>query len=125
MTTCNKCGKDFNITRENVFAIQEGEYSVSYFECPDCKEKYLIGVYDDKARELISQRRQIEQILRISREKHFRPNTVRKYIQEREKVISEQKKLFETLKPIGEEILKSKAEGEGKNVKEHHTDQSG
>lgn len=124
-STCNKCGKDFSLLRENIFVVQEDEYDVSYLECPHCKEKYLIGVFDKKMHDLIERRRQLEQILRIARAKKFRAETIRRYVKEYEKVKADQKALADELKPIGEEIIKRSGKGEDEDGKEHNSDQSG
>ena len=122
---CNKCGKYFTILREGVMVLQDNGYDVTYFTCPHCKEKYLIGVFDKKMHDLIERRRQLDQILRIARSKHFRAETIRQYIKEYEKVKADQKTLAKELVPIGKEILKKIGKGEDEDGKEHNTDQSG
>ena len=124
MSTCNKCGKDFSMRPQDICTVQGEEYDVTYFECPYCKERYLICTFDKKMHDLIARRRQLEQVICIARGKKFRSGTIRKYIQERKTVIAEQKKHAEKLKPIGEEIMNNVGKGEDADGKEHNSDQS-
>ncbi len=124
-STCNKCGKDFTLLRENIFVVQEDGYDVSYLECPHCKEKYLICTFDKKMHDMVARRRQLENVIRIAREKKFRPGTIRKYIREREAIIAEQKKHADELKAIGEEIMNKVGKGDESDGEEHNSDQSG
>ena len=125
MTTCNKCGRDFSMRPQDIFNVRDEEYDITYFECPHCKERYLICTFDKKMHDMVARRRQLEYVIRIAREKKFRPGTIRKYIQEREAIIAEQKKHAEELKTIGEELMNKVGKGDESDVEEHNSDKSG
>ena len=118
---CNRCGKYFSILKEGIMVLSKDGYDVTYYECPHCKEKYLVCIFDDKMRELVDRRRTLEQILRIAKTKRFRKEAIRKHLKEYENVKAEQKALEKELKPIGMDILNDIGKGEDEDG-EHHSD---
>lgn len=56
-TTCVKCSKKFNVKLEEKYI--GAMLTEIFFKCPKCKEKYLVGIQNNKCRRL---QRQIDSI---------------------------------------------------------------
>ena len=121
--TCKKCEKFFDIVPKYVKVQHEKATGIVYYECPHCKEKYLSFVLDAKMDELIKKRQVLETRIYVARAKKFRRKTIDGYYVELKKVITEQEKHWEELKPIGEEILSNL--GKESTDEKHNSETSG
>lgn len=102
---CDRCGNDFTVVESLCGTVEDGDFQVQYFSCPDCGARYQILTTDAAMRALIDKRQAVQQKIRLAHAKDFRENTIRAYIQERDQVIKEQERLLPALKKRGEEIL--------------------
>lgn len=103
---CDKCGNDFTVGEPLRGAIEDGDFRVEYFSCPDCGVKYQIITTDTAMRNLIEKRKAVQRKIRLAQSKGFRESTMRSYIKERDQIIKEQERLLPDLKQRGEEILR-------------------
>ncbi len=102
---CDCCKAEFKVDNANILKATEDDIEVQYFECPDCKRKYMVIVIDSRMRELINQRQLLTSQIGLARRKHFRKSTINGYIAKMEKLKAEQIKLSKQLEPIGKKIL--------------------
>lgn len=118
--TCEKCGEEIMTAAKTIQNVHEEDCDISYCVCQHCGAKNLICVFDEKMHELVKERVHIEELIRIARIKHFRPDTINKYLAQHKKVADDLKFHADLLKPIGLRYLKKIEEGEGENGEEEH-----
>lgn len=94
---CEECHKSFKIKRLKTKQHRdgvEGLLKIQYFECPDCKKKYVTFIENDKIKKMMQERNKlvskikratqennitkIEDLEKERRDKDSRINTVRK-----------------------------------------------
>ncbi len=102
---CDSCKAKFAIDNANLLKVTEDDIEVQYFECPECRKKYMVIVIDSKMRELINRRQLLASQIALARRKHFRKSTINGYIANMEKLKTQQLKLMAKLDPIGKKIL--------------------
>lgn len=102
---CDNCKAEFKVDNANLLKAAKDDIEVQYFECPDCRRKYMVIVIDSKMRELINHRQLLTSQISLARRKHFRKSTINGYIAKMEKLKAEQIKLSKQLEPIGKKIL--------------------
>ena len=103
---CNGCREQFVMDDSRLASIKEGDLEVQFFSCPTCGEKYLFFASDSKMRELVRQRKAVQMEIRAGHAKKFKEKTLKKYMQEYEKIKNEQEKMFPELKAKGEKLLR-------------------
>ena len=103
--TCNECGENFVVGRQDIETIKDGEIEVQYFRCPDCRRPYLVITTDKAMRQLIEKRHILAQTIRLAYAKKFRPQVVQGYMDELDVLKSNQKKMLNDLNQIGYKLL--------------------
>lgn len=104
-TTCNNCLDEFDIKPGDISLVRLDDLSIQYFPCPSCGRKYVILAADDKMQRLIVERSEIQKKIRMAQAGKFREQTLRQLISRQSKIIAEQKKLQNELKPRAERLL--------------------
>lgn len=102
---CDSCKTEFNVDDERLLKVTEGDIEVQYFECPECKRKYIVITTNEKMRELVEKRSLLTAQIRLARAKHFRTSTINGYLKKYQKLKEEQLRLSTELAPIGKKIL--------------------
>ena len=113
---CNECKEQFVMDDSRLASIKEGDLEVQYFSCPSCGARYLFFASDSKMRELVRQRKAVQLKIRAGHAKKFKERTLRKYMQEYEKIKKAQEKMLQELKARGEKLLRGEdVQGEDDN----------
>lgn len=102
---CNECKEQFVMDDSRLASIKEGDLEVQYFSCPSCGARYLFFASDSKMRELVRQRKAVQLKIRAGHAKKFKERTLRKYMQEYEKIKKAQEEMLPELKARGESLL--------------------
>lgn len=102
---CDSCKTEFNVDDEKLLKVTEGDIEVQYFECPECKRKYIVITTNEKMRDLVQKRSLLTAQIRLARAKRFRTSTINGYLKKYQKLKEEQLRLSTELAPIGQKIL--------------------
>lgn len=63
--TCDKCGKEFDLSPADIRNRQSGELVFRYFCCPECGAAYMISATTKKFRTLVNKGKTPRETLRI------------------------------------------------------------
>ena len=105
-TTCNECGKTFEITPKDIITAEMEGLEIQHFPCPLCGQKYVVFAADEEMKKLVAQRVELQKKVKLAHIGKFREKTTRQYLAEISKIEGKQKKLLRELKLRAEKLLK-------------------
>lgn len=105
LVTCDFCGTAFSVRTAGIRTTRSGDYEVQYFTCPGCHHRYQVLTTDTALRQSVQRHRRLSTIVKLSKAKNFRPDVLKKYQSEIEKLEAKQKKMRDELFDKGNEIL--------------------
>lgn len=106
IVVCNKCKRDNEAIAEDIQTAELEDLEIKYFECPYCLTKYVCFAADAEMRELVEQRKAVEQQLLAAHKKRFTAKTIQQYITAREKNMAAQNARLPKLKRRAERLLR-------------------
>jgi hypothetical protein len=106
LVECNVCKRPFSMQGVRTGTITSGDYEITYFSCPGCGAKYPINTTDTRQRDLIKQRLDWLEKVKVGRKKKFRPKTLKHYWREIDKIKAEQEERQPKLTEMGKKILR-------------------
>lgn len=109
---CNRCGGRISVKGIRPETVERGEYQVSFFSCVHCGKDYQITTTDKLQRQLITECQRIPEKIRVAKERHFRPETIRQYERRRDGLVKKIQARVEDLRKIGEQILTTSGDGD-------------
>lgn len=112
MIRCDKCGKLMAAKGLKLRVVEQGEYQVQYFACPNCGATYQTVTTDSEQRWLIATRLAELEKRAVAVKQQFRTKTIKRHWGKAKEIERRINERAEALRTIGEDILHQE---EGKN----------